>query len=330
MRHYRMIAHVAALASAMTVTGHVCAQTAVGQDYPARPIRLLVPYAPGGVVDYVGRVTGLRVGESVGQTVVIDNRPGAGGILGVDIAAKAPADGYTLVIMDPAIVINPILQATVPYDPLKDLQTVSVLSSSPLVLAVHPALPVKDIGQLAAHARSNAGKLNFASAGVGTTPHMAGELFKQRIGAVLIHVPYKGSGPAMTDLVGGQVQMAFTSITAALPFIKDNRLRALATTGLKRSAALPDLPTVAEAGFAGFFVDLWLAVFAPAQTPAAAVARLNREFRKAIELPALRAEYAKVGVEPRGTSLEEGARFVRAEHEKWTKVVREANLKGAN
>lgn len=330
MRYYRMIAHVAALASAMTVAGQVCAQAAVGQDYPARPIRLLVPYAPGGVVDYVGRVTGLRVGESVGQTVVIDNRPGAGGILGVDIAAKAPADGYTLVIMDPAIVINPILQATVPYEPLKDLQTVSVLSSSPLVLAVHPALPVKDVGQLAAYARSNAGKLNFASAGVGTTPHMAGELFKQRIGAALTHVPYKGSGPAMTDLVGGQVQMAFTSITAALPFIKDNRLRALATTGLKRSAALPDLPTIAEAGHAGFFVDLWLAIFAPAQTPAAAVARLNREIRKAIELPALRADYAKVGVEPRATSSEEGARFVRAEHEKWSKVVRDANLKGAN
>ena len=330
MRHTRMIARGAALVSALSCAGYVAAQTTASQAYPARPIRLIVPYAPGGVVDYVGRVTALRVAESVGQTVVIDNRPGAGGILGVDLAAKAAPDGYTLVIMDPAIVINPVLQASVPYDPLKDLRTVSVLSSSPLVLAVHPALPVKDIAQLAAHARANAGKLNFASAGVGTTPHMAGELFKQRIGAALTHVPYKGSGPAMTDLVGGQVQMAFTSITAALPVIKDNRLRALATTGLKRSAALPDLPTVAEAGHAGFFVDLWLAVFTPTQTPAAAVARLNSEIRKAIELPVLRAEYAKVGVEPRGASAEEGAQFVRAEHEKWAKVVREANLKGAN
>jgi len=229
-----------------------------------------------------------------------------------------------------AIVINPVLQDAVPYDVIKDLLAVSIVGSSPLVLAANPGLPVKSVGELIAYAKANPGKLNFASAGIGTTPHMAGELLKLRIGAQMTHVPYKGMGPAMADLVSGRVQFSFGSITAALPFLQDHRLRGLATTGAKRSGALPDLPTVIEAGLPGFEVDLWLGLFGPARLPPPALARLNAETRKAIEHPDARAAFAKVGVEPRGTSAEEAAAFVRAEHDKWSRVVRDAKLKGAS
>jgi tripartite-type tricarboxylate transporter receptor subunit TctC len=197
------------------------------------------------------------------------------------------------------------------------------------VLVVNPAVPAKDLAQLVDYARANPGRLNFASAGIGTTPHMAGELLKLRVNADMAHVPYKGSGPAMADLVGGQVQMSFSSITAALPFIRDGKLRGLATTGLKRSGALQELPTVIEAGYPGFDVDLWLGIFVPANVPGPVLARLNAEVRAALQDPAVRAAFAKVGVEPRGTSAEEGASFVRGEYEKWAKVVRDGKLKGA-
>jgi tripartite-type tricarboxylate transporter receptor subunit TctC len=305
------------------------AGSAAAQTYPSRTIQLVVPYAPGGVVDFIGRTVGQRLSQQMGQAVVTDNRPGAGGIIGIELTARSAPDGHTIVVMDPAIVINPSLQDKVPYDLLKDLQTVSVIGSSPLVLVVNPAVPAKDLAQLVDYARANPGRLNFASAGIGTTPHMAGELLKLRVNADMAHVPYKGSGPAMADLVGGQVQMSFSSITAALPFIRDGKLRGLATTGLKRSGALQELPTVIEAGYPGFDVDLWLGIFVPANVPGPVLARLNAEVRAALQDPAVRAAFAKVGVEPRGTSAEEGASFVRGEYEKWAKVVRDGKLKGA-
>ena len=306
----------------MTATG------AGAQNWPTRPIQLVVPYAPGGVVDFIGRTLGQRLSQQVGQPVVIDNRPGAGGMVGIEYTARAAADGHTLVIMDPAIVINPVLQEKPLYE-LKDLATLSVVGSSPLVLVVHPSVPVKDVAQLVQYARANPGKLNFGSAGIGTTPHMAGELLKVRTGLDATHVPYKGAGPAMADLAAGQLQFSFSSITAALPFIKDGRLRALATSGSRRSNALPEVPTVIEAGYPGFEVDLWLGIFAPASVPAQTVARLNSELRTALRDPAVAAAFAKVGVEPRGTTVEEGARFVREETDKWAKVVAGANLKAA-
>jgi tripartite-type tricarboxylate transporter receptor subunit TctC len=232
--------------------------------------------------------------------------------------------------MDPAIVINPTLQDGVPYDVIRDLQCVSIVGSSPLVLAANPSLPVKDLAQLIEYAKANPGKLNFASAGIGTTPHMAGELLKLRIGAQMTHVPYKGMGAAMADLVSGRVQVSFGSITAALPFLRDARLRGLATTGLKRSGALPELPTAIEAGLAGFEVDLWLGVFSPANLSPQVLGRLNSEIKKALEPPEVKAAFAKVGVEPRGTNPDEGAAFVKAEYEKWNRVVRDAKLKGAS
>jgi tripartite-type tricarboxylate transporter receptor subunit TctC len=303
------------------------AQQTTATAYPSKTIRFIVPYAPGGIVDYVGRILGQRLAESFGQSVVIDNRPGAGGVLGVDITSKATPDGYTLVIMDPAIVINPSLLPKVPYDIHRDLRPVTIVSSSPLVLAVNAKVPANNVQELVALARAHPGKLSFASAGVGTTPHMAGEFFKARIGQEVVHVPYKGSGPAMADLVGGQVQMIFSSITAALPFIKDGRLRGLATTGEKRAAALANLPTVIEAGFPGFEVNLWLAVFVPSKTPADIVSKLNSEIRKALQLPEVRAAFDKVGADPVGNSTAEAAAFVEKEFRKWADVIKSANIK---
>ena len=297
------------------------------QSWPSRPITLVVPYAPGGVVDFIGRTLGQRVAQQVGQPVVIDNRPGAGGMVGIEYTARAAADGQTIVLMDPAIVINPVLQEKPLYDLFRDLATVAVIGHSPLVLTVNPQLPVADVAQLVQYAKANPGKLNFASAGIGTTPHMAGELLKIRAGIDMTHVPYKGSGPAMADLAAGQVQVGFSSITGALPFIKDGRLRALATSGAKRSPALPDLPTFIEAGYPDFEVDLWLGMFAPLNTPTALLHRLNSEIDAALKDHTVAAAFAKVGVEPRINTAEEGARFVRAEYDKWAQVVTRAQLK---
>jgi tripartite-type tricarboxylate transporter receptor subunit TctC len=303
------------------------ATSAAAQSWPTRQIQLVVPYAPGGVVDFIGRTLGQRLAQQVGQPVVIDNRPGAGGMIGIEYTARSAPDGHTIVLMDPAVVINPVLQEKPLYDLFKDLATVAVIGHSPLVLTVNPQLPVSDVAQLVRYAKANPGKLNFASAGIGTTPHMAGELLKIRAGIDMTHVPYKGSGPAMADLSAGQVQVGFSSITGALPFIKDGRLRALATSGAKRSPALPELPTFVEAGYPEFEVDLWLGVFAPINTSSAVLQRLNTEINAALEDATVAAAFAKVGVEPHAASAEEGARFVRAEHQKWAEVVTRAGLR---
>jgi tripartite-type tricarboxylate transporter receptor subunit TctC len=286
-----------------------------------------VPFAPAGVMDLVARIVLERVGQSLGQQVVIDNRPGAGGVIGIEMAAKSAADGYTMLIMDPAIVINPSLLPKVPYDIRRDLVAITMVSSSPLVLAVNSKVPATTVQELITLAQSQPGKLSFASAGIGTTPHMAGEFFKARIQRNIVHVPYKGSGPAMTDLVSGQVQMTFSSITAALPFIRDGRLRALATTGAKRASALPNVPTAVEAGLTGFEVDLWLALFVPAGTPKPVIGRLNSELNKALRTADTRASFEKIGAEARGDTPEQAAAYVASEYLKWAKVVKDGNLR---
>ena len=319
-----------ALSSALAVTSALAFGTLTGaqaQNYPNKPVRLVLPYAPGGIIDYVGRTLAQKLTENLGQPVVAENRPGGGGVLGTDSVARSAPDGYTLVLMDPAIIINPTLQADVPYDVFRNLQTVSIISSSPEVLVISPILPVKTFPELVAYGRANPGKLNFASAGIGTTPHLAGEMFKLRTGIDATHIPYKGIGASYTDMMSGKVQMAFSSIAGALPFTTDNRVRAIATTGAKRSSVYPDLPTVAEAGLAGFEVDLWLGVFAPAKLPVPILARLNGELTKALEAADLKAALAKVGVEPRGTSPEEGATFLRAEFDKWRQVITDGKIK---
>jgi tripartite-type tricarboxylate transporter receptor subunit TctC len=314
-----------AVVAAMVVAFAVSNATA--QSYPTKPIRLVLPYAPGGIVDYVGRTLAQHLGESIGQPVVAENKPGAGGIAGTDAVVRSAPDGYTLVLMDPAIVINPTLQPSVPYDLFKQLQTVSIVSSSPEVLVVSPGLPVKTFADLVAYGKANAGKLNFASAGIGTTPHLAGEMFKQLAGIDATHIPYKGIGASFTDMMAGKVQFAFSSIAGALPFTTDNRVRPLATTGLERSAVYPDLPTVDEGGLKGFQVDLWLGVFAPDGVPPQVVAKLNSEIGKVLQKQDLKAAFAKVGVEPRGTSAEQGAAFLKSEFDKWKTVITDGNIK---
>ena len=315
---------VRALACVLLVSAAAVAQS---QNYPTKSIRLIVPYPPGGIVDYIGRLLGQRLSEGFGQSVVVDNRPGAGGVIGIETASRANGDGYTLLIMDPAIVINPSLLPKVPYDIHKDLVPVTILSNSPLVLAVNAKVPAASVQELVNLAKSQPGKLSFASAGVGTTPHMAGELFKARIQQNIVHVPYKGMGPAITDLIGGQVQMTFSSITAALPFIKDGRLRGLATTGGKRATALSGLPTMIEAGYPGFEVNLWLGLFVQSSTSRSTVATLNTEIKKALQNPAVSSGFEKVGADPLGNSPPEATAYVGNEFAKWAKVIRDGKLR---
>jgi len=297
------------------------------QDYPSRPIRLILPYNPGGIVDYVGRTIGQGLSQASGQSVVPENKPGAGGILGTHTVATSDPDGYTLLLMDPAIVVNSVLQTDINYDLFKDLKVVSVVSSSPLVLVITPSLPATSFKEFLDYAKANPAKLNYASAGVGTTPHLAGELLRMRTGIDATHVPYRGIAGSFADLMTGKVQFSFSSIPGAKPFTDDNRLRALATTGAQRSPAYPNLPTVAEGGLPGFEVDLWLAVFVPSATPDTVVAQLNAKLKQTLDEPATKAALAKFGVETRGTNAADGASFVRAEYEKWKKVVESANLK---
>ena len=323
----RSLARGAAAGLALALGVSAGAGGALAQSYPSKPVRLVLPYSPGGIVDYVGRTLAQYAGEALGQQIIVENRPGAGGITGTDVVARSAADGYTIVLMDPAIVINPTLQPSMPYDLFKQLTTVSVISSSPLVVVAAPDLPVKSIGDLVAYGKANPGKLNFASAGIGTTPNLAGELLKQRTGMDATHIPYKSIGQSYPDLMSNKVQFAFSSIAGALPFTSDNRVRALATTGDRRSNVYPDLPTMEEAGQKDFVVDLWLSVFAPAATPPDVVAKLNSAIVAALKNPELAKAFAKVGASPRGTSAKDGDAFVRAEFAKWKKVIEDGKLK---
>jgi tripartite-type tricarboxylate transporter receptor subunit TctC len=303
-----------------------CASTAFAQSYPDRPIRLILPYNPGGIVDYVGRALGQHLGEALGQPVVPENRAGAGGILGTEVTARAQPDGYTLLLMDPGIVINPSLQEHVPYDLFKQLDAISVVSSSPLLLVVTPALNVKTLDAFIAYAKANPGKLNFATAGVGTAPHLAAELFKQHTGIEATHVPYKGIGASYIDLMSNKIQFSFSSIAGAIGFTKDNRVLALASTGERRSELYPDTPTMIEAGL-DFTVDLWLGLFAPANMPDDVKAKLTKAVQSVAAKPAFKAQLATIGATPRGTPPAEAAVFVKAEYAKWKQVIVEGKIR---
>jgi tripartite-type tricarboxylate transporter receptor subunit TctC len=301
--------------------------TAGAQSYPNKPIRIVLPYVPGGIIDTAGRNLALRLGETAGQSVVAENRPGAGGMVGADVVARSAPDGYTILLTDPALVSNPTLQADVPYDLFKQLQAVSIIGSSPAVIVASPSLPFTNFAEFIAYAKANPGKLNFASAGIGTAPHLAGEMIKLRTGIEMTHVPYRGIGAAYPDVMSGKVQLAFSSIAGAVPFTADNRVRPIATTGPTRSPVYPDVPTVAESGLPGFAVDLWIAIYAPAGLPPAVLAKLNGDINKALQQGELKAAFAKIGITPRGTSPEEGAAFTRSEYEKWKKVIVEGKIK---
>ena len=295
--------------------------------YPNKPIRLIVPFAPGGSNDIMARIIGQKIGEGVKQTVIIDNRGGASGIIGTDIVAKAAPDGYTLLMMSLTLAVNPSLFKKLPYDTEKDLLPVSLVASAPLILVVHPSLPVKTLRDFLAHAKANPGKLNFGSGGPGTTPHLAGEMLKSMAGLQMTHVPYKGGGPALADLVGGQLQLMLENIPSTLPHVKSGKLRVLALSGLKRSPLVPDVPTLDEAGLKGYEIVGWNGLFLPAGTPNAVVARLHAETVKALALPDLKERLSGMGAEGVGSSPVQFGAFVKAEIKKWAQVVRDAGLR---
>jgi tripartite-type tricarboxylate transporter receptor subunit TctC len=297
-------------------------------DYPEKPIRLIIPYTPGGTADMLARTLGQKLTESLGQQIIVDNRPGAGGNIGADIAAKAAPDGYTLVMGTVAThAINPSLYPNMPFNAEKDFAPIVLLGTLPNLLVVNPSLPVKNVKELIALAKAKPGELAFGSAGNGTSQHLSGELFKKMTGEDMIHVPYKGSAPAVLDLIGGQVQLMFDNLPSSLPQVKAGKLRALAVTGPRRSPALPDLPTLAESGLSGFSITSWFALYAPAGTPARILARLNKEAAKAIATKELRQQWLDQGIEPAGGTPEQLAEFRRIEAPKWEKIIRESGAR---
>jgi tripartite-type tricarboxylate transporter receptor subunit TctC len=308
------------------VTAHAQMEKA-STAYPTKAIRLIVPFAPGGSNDIMARLIGQKFSEAFGQQVVADNRAGASGIIGTDIAAKAAPDGYTLLMMSLTFAVNPSLFRKLPYDTQKDLTPVTLVASAPLMLVVHPSIPAKSVQELVAYAKANPGKLNFGSGGPGTTPHLAGEMLKMMIGAQMTHVPYKGGGPALADLMGGQIQLMLENIPSTLPLAKSGKLRALAVTALTRSLLVPDLPTLDEAGLKGYEIVGWNGLFVPTGTPRAIVNLLHTTTAKALEQRDLKERLATLGAEGVGSSPDEFKAFVQAEIRKWARVVKEAGLK---
>lgn len=295
--------------------------------FPEKPIRMIVPFPAGGNADIVARSIGNELSKNLGVPVVIENRGGAGGVIGSEIVAKAPADGYTIVMVSASHVINPSMQKSLPYDTIKDFAGISLVAEVPTVLVVHPSVPAKSLKELIAYAKANPGKINFATAGNGTVGHLSAELLKSMAQIKMEHVAYKGNGPAMTDVLGGHVQMIFSSMPSALPHVKSGALRALVVTAPKRSAAAPDIPSTAEAGMPGFDVATGFGLFAPSKTPRAIINKLNAEVVKALKLPEVSNRLAGQGAEPVGSTPEEYDAFVKKEIAKWQKVCKEAGIK---
>jgi tripartite-type tricarboxylate transporter receptor subunit TctC len=299
----------------------------VATNYPDKPLRLVVPFPPGGGNDILARTLGQRLTEVVSQQVVVDNRGGAGGALGATIAAQANPDGYTLFLGSVGnLAQNPALKANLPYDPVRDFAPASLVAVSSFMLAVNPSVPAKSVQELIALAKASPGKLNYASAGTGSSLHMAGELFKYATATDMVHVPYKGTGPAMVDLVSGRVQLVFSTMPPVLPHVKTGKLRALGVTTAKRAVAAPDVPTIAESGVKGFDVSNWQGVLAPAKTPAPIVRKLNQDILKALAQPGMTEALAKQGLEPAGGKPEAFAALIKSEIAKYTKVVKAAKI----
>ena len=292
------------------------------QGYPNRAIRMVVPFAPGGGNDTNARIVSQTLSEQLGVPVVVDNRPGAGSMLGTEIVTRAAPDGYTLLTVSPELAINPSLQPKIPYDALRDLAPVSQTVSSQYVLSTHPSVPVKSVKEFVALAKARPGQLNYGSSGVGSANHLGGVLFQEMTGTKLVHIPFKGAGPATIALMGGEIDFMFSSTTAAVAQVKRGRLRAIAVTGATRFSEMPDIPTVSEAGVAGFVITGWFGVLAPAGTPREIISKLGAEIAKVVQHPAVRERFASLGTVPVGSSPEEFAAFLRAEIEKWSRVVK--------
>ncbi len=298
------------------------------QEFPARAPKIMVPFTPGGAADTFARLTGQKLGESWGKQVIIENRPGAGGIIATEATAKSAADGYNYLIVTVGHVVNPSLYPALPYDTLGDFTGVALVATVPNVLVVHPSVPVKSVPELIRLAKSRPGQLSYASSGTATTSHMAAVLFAQLAGLEMLHVPYKGAAPAVQDLVAGRVVLMLDPTVSVGPFIQQGRLRPLAVTTAKRTPLLPDLPTLAEAGLPGYEFQAWFALIAPAKSPAAVVQKMNQDVARVSQLPEYRTRLASLGAEQAAASTPaEINAFMRREVERWAKVVKEANIK---
>ena len=313
----------AALLAVVSVAGGAIA----ADGYPQRSIRLIIPYPPGGAGDIVGRLLSVRLGESLGQQVVVDNRGGGAQLIATEIAAKAPADGYTLFLASATHGINPGLQKKLPYDSIRDFSAITLVASSPLVFVAHPALGVGNIQELVAAAKAQPGRINYGSSGPGTGGHLAVELLSWMAGIKLTHVPYKGAAPALVDLIGGQVQIVCTSPLPAMPHVKSGKLRALAMTGRTRSRATPEIPTVAEAGYKGYEASLWYALLAPARTPPSIISQLHMQTVNVIKSAHVTEQLLAQGAEPVGSSPRELDAFLRTEIDRWTKLIERAHIR---
>jgi tripartite-type tricarboxylate transporter receptor subunit TctC len=311
------------LTAALLLT--LASAAAAADDYPTKPVRMIVPFPPGGSNDVVGRLVAQQLGKILGQQVFVDNRGGAGGIVGTETASKAAPDGYTLLIISIAHAVNPALHK-LPYDPIKSFTPVSILATGPNVLVVNPSLPVKTVKELVALAKQKPGELNYASAGIGSFQHLGGELFKLMAGVDIVHVPYKGGGPAMQDVLAGHVKIMFSSLIQTTPFIKAGKLRPLGTGGTKRNPVLPDVPTIAEAGVPNYAANNWWGIVAPAGTPAPIVEKLYKAVQAALKAPALQAEFAREGASSVEMTSAEFGDYIKTEIGKWGDVVKKGHI----
>jgi len=315
------------LSSMAALCWFAVATDAAAQAYPTKSIRLIVPTAPGGGTDFSARLIGTRLTDAWGQTVVIDNRPGASGNIGVDLAAKAVADGHTLVMPITSFPVNPSLYPKLPFNTEKDFAPIALVASAPLLLVVNPSVPAKSVGELVSLAKSRSGQLNYANSGSGTTAHLAGELFKRMAGVDIVSIAYKGGGPAVIDLIAGNVQIYFSTIPAALQQVKAGKLRALAVTSTARVAEISDIPTVAESGLPGFQIIGWFGLFAPAGTPRPVILKLNAEIVKTLKAADIRERLSGHGLIPGGGTPEDLGRFLSEEIARWRKLIHEAGIK---
>jgi tripartite-type tricarboxylate transporter receptor subunit TctC len=316
------------LVSAFLAIGLLAGSTAASaQGYPSKPLRIVVPFPPGAGTDMLARTIAAKLSDSMGQPVVVDNKPGAGATIGTDVVAKAAPDGYTLLLSTTSHAINPSVFSKLPYDTLRDFVTVTQVATVPTVLVVHPSVPANNIKELVAYAKANPGKLNMGSASSGTVFHLAGEYLKSMAGIDMVHVPFKGGGPAMTALLGGQVNVLFETTLTVQPQVKAGKLRALAVGSAKRAASMPEVPTVAESGFPGFSAENWYGVYAPAGTPREIVMKLNTEIVKALNLPDVKERFASQGAELIGNTPEQHAAFLKMEMDKWEKIAKLSNAK---
>lgn len=318
----RVVAGVALL----VVSGGTPSETLAAQvKYPERPIRLVVPYPPGGTADVMARLVGLKLGDTWGRSVVVDNRGGAGGNIATEMVARAESDGYTLLLCNaPVLAINPTLYKKVRFDPVKDFAPVGPIAEVPLFLVVHPSLPAKNFSEFFAYVKARSGKINYASGSVGSTTHLAAELFKTMTKVAMNHIPYKGSGPALAAMAAGEVTIMFELMPSAMPFVKAERLRALAVTSSKRSPLMPDLPTIAETGLPGYEVASWFAFCAPAGTPKTVVSKVNADLVSLIKTSEMQGQLLKLGAQPLTMSPGEFGAFIKSEIVKWSKVVKDS------